>query len=117
MWPGEYPPEGRANEWTGGGGPGSFNVAGGVSPGRSAPLACPAALAIASMWPGEYPPEGRQPYGAPGRVAAALQCGRGSIPRKVEKPAAPGNMKDDASMWPGEYPPEGRWRRSERHTA
>ena len=109
MWPGEYPPEGRA--------------------------ACETAMEerhLASMWPGEYPPEG--PAGglagssplprfnvaggvSPGRSPDApsawtpgisLQCGRGSIPRKVvaewwrEEQGIPA-----ASMWPGEYPPEG----------
>ena len=59
-------------------------MAGGVSPGRSSgdPKRERAEVA-ASMWPGEYPPEGRDSAGRFTAAPAALQCGRGSIPRKV----------------------------------
>ena len=108
MWPGEYPPEGHGD-------------LGGV---RLDP--------IASMWPGEYPPEGRRSWGGRGRRRRRLQCGRGSIPRKVGRrrffrlcsrslQCGRGSIPRKvvvrapvcerlyaASMWPGEYPPEGR---------
>ena len=135
MWPGEYPPEGRGRQVggepaayrfnvAGGVSPGrsrrpggrqslppGFNVAGGVSPGRSSfrrrparrrrrfnvaggvsPGRSPSGIPLrivsdghASMWPGEYPPEGRA-HRAVAIAAPELQCGRGSIPRKVVLP-------------------------------
>ena len=108
MWPGEYPPEGRTGSPMGGAETPSFNVAGGVSPGRSGGILLNRPpVKRASMWPGEYPPEGRQRPSSsrwsrrrfnvaggvsPGRSRWSgtgrkrnrrLQCGRGSIPRKV----------------------------------
>ena len=135
MWPGEYPPEGRPPLQRGHGAAlHGFNVAGGVSPGRSLPpRSGEPGAATASMWPGEYPPEGlrRRRSAAssltgfnvaggvsPGRsmpmpsgrrpTPPALQCGRGSIPRKVGGKGLADRLPAVASMWPGEYPPEGR---------
>ena len=84
MWPGEYPPEGISGDDPRLDGAPRFNVAGGVSPGRSRrDLVKAEAKLEASMWPGEYPPEGHH--------------------RREHSP----NRDSDASMWPGEYPPEG----------
>ena len=85
MWPGEYPPEGHPLDRRRTDGPPRFNVAGGVSPGRSArtrPTIRPPHLG-ASMWPGEYPPEGPPRNEVMTDTGQRLQCGRGSIPRKV----------------------------------
>ena len=84
MWPGEYPPEGRCGTWNDPcAGECGFNVAGGVSPGRSSTSTTTRSL------------------------TSGLQCGRGSIPRKVGACRRAARCQQGASMWPGEYPPEG----------
>ena len=105
---GSIPRKVSAGRWLGSPTTG-FNVAGGVSPGRSArePVKSSGSR-VASMWPGEYPPEGRGSVSAQIRGGSRLQCGRGSIPRKVALKLASGLKPGEvASMWPGEYPPEG----------